>query len=138
MRVVDHHAPWNAAHVLQCIGEEYLAIETLEPGIDLEKQHVRITQHCRSGLRLVLLAAYFDCVRRRIVLHLLARFEMILASRHYWCLSDTLPAAKCGQRRIRQSRAGRRQFLMDSHEIALARVEKFENLLPVGFGFLRP
>ena len=72
------------------------------------------------------------------MLHLHARFEMILARRHDRRLSDALPAAEPGQRRIRQRRAGRRQFLMDSHEIPLAGDQKIEDLLPVGFGFLRP
>jgi hypothetical protein len=41
------------------------------------------------------------------------------------------------QRGIRQLRAARQQFLMDSHEIPLAPVEKLQDLLPVRFGFLR-
>jgi hypothetical protein len=138
MRVVDHHAFHRAAHVTQGVGEKHLAIETLERGIDLEKQHARIAQHRRGGLRLVLPAAHLDFVRRRVVLHLHARLEVILARRHDRCLPDALPAAECGQRRIRQRRAARRQFLMDSHEIPLAGNQKLEDLLPVGFGFLRP
>ena len=137
MRVVDHHALDSAAHVAQRLGEKHLAIEPLERGVDLEEQHARVAQHRRGGLRLVLPAAHLDGVRRRVVLHLHTRFEMILARRHERCLSDALPAAKCAQRRIRQPRAARRQFLMDSHEIPLAGDPKIEDLLPAGFGFLR-
>jgi hypothetical protein len=138
MRVVDHDALRNAAHILKRIGEERLAIEPLKRRVDLEKQQARVTQHRRRGLRLILLATHFDCVWRRVVLHLHARLEVILPRRHDRCLSDALPAAERGQRRIRQRRAGRRQLLMDSHEIPLARCQEIEDLLPVGLGFLRP
>ena len=40
VRVVDHHALRRTAHVTQRIGEENFAVEALERGIDLEKQHV--------------------------------------------------------------------------------------------------
>jgi len=72
------------------------------------------------------------------VLHLHARFEMILACRRRWLVSNTFPAAKRGQRRIGQRCAAGRQLLMDPHEIPLAGNQKLEDLLPVGFGFLRP
>ena len=72
------------------------------------------------------------------MLHLHARVEVILARRHNRGLPDALPAAESRQRRIRQGRAVRRQFLMDSHEIPLAGNPQIQDLLPVGFGFLRP
>ena len=72
------------------------------------------------------------------MLHLHTRLEMILARRQDRCLSDAMPAAKCRQRRIRQYRSLRLQLFMDSHEIPLAGAQKLEDLLPVGFGFLRP
>jgi hypothetical protein len=72
MRVVDHHAFDHASHISQRIGEKYLAVESLKSGIDLEKQQVRITQHCRSSLRLVRFAGHLDQVRRSVVLHLYA------------------------------------------------------------------
>lgn len=108
MRVVDHHPLGSAAHVAQRIREERLAIEPLERGIDLEKQQARVAQHRRGGLRLVLPAAHLDFVRRRVVLHLHTRIEVILARRHGRCLSDALPAAEPRQRLIRQRRAARR------------------------------
>src|ERR1035437_538870 len=91
-----------------------------------------------TGLRLVLPAAHFDRVRRRVVLHLHAGIKVILSRGHDRCLSDALPAAECGQRLIRQRRSVRLQFLMDSHEILLAGAEKLQDPLPVGFGFLGP
>jgi hypothetical protein len=79
-----------------------------------------------------------DLVRGRVVLHLLARLEMVLARRHDGRLPDALLAAEGGQRRTRQGRSLGRQFLMDSHEILLAGVEKLQDPLPVGFAFLGP
>jgi hypothetical protein len=124
MRVIDHHALHGTAHIAQRIGEKYLAIESLERWIDLEKQHARITQNSLTtgeaqwlglsgdkytfGLRLeasrlclVLKAAHFDFVRRGIVLQFHAWLEVILTRRHHWCLPNALSAAERRQRRIR-------------------------------------
>ena len=100
MRVVDHHALGRAACIAQRVGEKHLAVESLKRGIDLEEQHARITQHRRGSLRFVLPAAHFHFVRRRVVLHLYARLEVILARRHDRRLPDSLPAAERRQRRI--------------------------------------
>src|SRR5450759_1761769 len=138
VRVIDHHSLDHASRMSQRVGEKYLAVESVKSWIDLEKQHPRIAQHPRGGLRLVLPAAHFDFVRRRIVLHLHARIEVILARRFDRCLPDTLPAAETRQRLIRQHCAARRQILMDSHEIPLARLQKLEDLFAVRFRFFRP
>src|ERR1039457_3192379 len=106
------------------------------------RRSLRLFSSCSSSsvmgigvLILVLFPGHLDQVRRRIVLHLYAWIEMILARGHDRSLTDALPAAECGQRWIRQFRAARRQFFMDSHEIPLAGGEKIQNQLPVGFGF---
>lgn len=39
VRIVDHDAGRAAAHVTQRLGEKYLAVETPERGVALEKQH---------------------------------------------------------------------------------------------------
>src|ERR1035441_5038236 len=70
VRVIDHHALDHAARMPQRVGEKYLAVESVKRRMDLEKQHPRIAQDTRSGLRLVLPAAHFDRVWRRVVLHL--------------------------------------------------------------------
>jgi hypothetical protein len=67
-----------------------------------------------------------------------ARFELIVARRYDRSLSDTLPATECGQCRIGQRCAAGSKFFMDSYQIPFAGDPKFEDLLPVGFGFLRP
>jgi len=98
VRVIDHHALDHAArprgHPPQRVGEKYLAVESVKSRIDLEKQHPRVAQDTRCRLRGVLPAAHLDGVRRRIVLHLHARFEVILARRFDRRLPDALPAAE--------------------------------------------
>src|SRR5664280_853527 len=142
VRVIDHHTFDHAArprgHPPQRVGEKYLAVESVKCRMDLEKQHPRITQDTGGGLRLVLPAAHFDGVRRRIVLHLHARLEVILARRHDRRLPDALPAAEPRQSLIGQCRAARHQLLMDPHEIPLARCQKFEDLFAIRLRFLRP
>ena len=138
VRVIDHDAFARAAEVAHRIGQKHLAVETLKRRVALKEHHPRVAQHARCGLHLALLAGQLDLVRRRVMLHLLARLEVVLARRHNGRLPDALPAAEGGQRRIRQRRAGGRQLLMDSHEIPLAGAQKIEDLFAVGFGFLRP
>ena len=71
--VVDHGALRGAAEVAQGFGQKHLAVETLEGGIHLEEQHVRVGQHRRGRLYLAALAAQLHLVRGGIVLHLLAK-----------------------------------------------------------------
>ena len=114
VRVVDHDALRGAVHIAHRVGQEHFAVETLKGGRDLKEQHARITQHRRGGLRFILPAAHFHFMRRRVVLHLHAGLEMILARGRNRRLPDALPAAERGQRLIRQSRAANLKFLMDS------------------------
>jgi hypothetical protein len=39
MRVIDHDASWGASHVSQRFCQKYLAVETPEGGVTLEKHH---------------------------------------------------------------------------------------------------
>jgi hypothetical protein len=86
----------------------------------------------------VLPRAYLDLVRRRVVLHFLTRLEVVLTGGRGVRLSDPLLPAEMRQRRIRQDRSARRQFLMDSHKVPLAPREQIQDLLPVRFGLLAP
>src|SRR6516225_9223217 len=138
MRVIDHHAGRGAAHITQRFGQKYLAVETLERRITLEEQHARIAQHGRSGLHLAFLAGQFQLMRRGVVLKLGSGWELIVTRWYGRRVSDSMPAAKRGQRWIGQLHTSRYQLLMDSHQIPLAAVEKLQDLLPVWFGFLRP
>src|SRR5260370_45641 len=74
---------------------------------------------------------------RGVMLHPLAGSKILLAGRRRRRVSDSVPAANRGQCGIRQLRAARQQFLMDSHQIPLALVEKLQDLLPVRLGLLR-
>ncbi len=101
-------------------GEKHLAVEALERGQDLEEQHPRVTQHRRGGLRLEGPPVNRHRVGRCVVLGFLAGRELVTARRDNRLLPDPLAPAESGQRLIGQRRAAGRQFLMDSHEIALA------------------
>ncbi len=81
VRVVDHHAPGRSAKIAQRVGEKHLAVETLEGRVELEEQHARIAQHGRGRLHIAPPAADHRVMRRRVVLHLLAGLEVILARR---------------------------------------------------------
>lgn len=101
VRVIDHHAGAGPRKVAQRFGQKHFAVETPEGGITLEKQHPRVAQNRRRRLHLASPAGQLDLVRRGIMLHLLARLEVILARCHAWRLSDPMPPAECRQRRIR-------------------------------------
>src|ERR1022692_3798494 len=101
VRVIDHHALDHAARMPQRVGEKYLAVESVKCRMDLEKQHPRVEQDTGGGLRLVLPAAHLDGVRRRIMQHLHAWLEVILARRFDRRLPDALPPAEARQRLIR-------------------------------------
>src|SRR5207245_10643219 len=91
MRVIDHDAGRGATHVTQRIGEKYLAVETPEDWVALEEQHPRIAQHRRGRLHLALLAAQLEFMGRRVMLHLLAGRNIILAARRRRRASDSVP-----------------------------------------------
>src|SRR5215468_999731 len=75
-------------------------------------------------------------MRRSVVLKLLARGKVQMAHRYGRRVSDPVPPAKSRQRRVGKLGPFRRQLLMDSHQIPLALLEKLQDLLPIGFGFL--
>jgi hypothetical protein len=100
MGVVDHGDPGASIEVLQGFRQEDLAFKASESRIELEKQHARITQHRRGGLHRLQFSSHMNLMGRRVVLHLLARFEVILSGRYFGLLPDMVPAAKGRQRRI--------------------------------------
>ena len=135
--VVDHHASRHSPEVAQGFGEKHLAVETLKGGIHLEEQHARIAQDRRGRLHLAALAAQLELVRRGVVLNFFAWLEMVVSGRHDGLLSDAMPAAEGGQGRVRQMHSAGRQLLPHPHQIPLAAVEQFQNLLAIRFGLLR-
>ncbi len=77
--VVDHHGLTGAIEVLQRVGEEHLAVKSLEGRVKLEKQHARIAQHRGGGLHRAQLAGHLDLVGRSIVLAFFCRIEVVLS-----------------------------------------------------------
>ena len=45
MGVVDHHLSWSSLEIAQGLGEEELALEAREAGVQLDKDHPRVAQH---------------------------------------------------------------------------------------------
>jgi hypothetical protein len=133
--VVDHADLTTAVEVLESVGEEHLAIETSEGGIELEEQHTGITQDQRGGLHQAQLASDLDSMRRGVVLHLLARGEVIFSDRQFAFLADSLATAKSGQCGVGKLRSCRDKFFMHAYQIALTTLVKLQDLLPVGRGF---
>ena len=70
------------------------------------------------------------------MLQFLTRLEVILAGGGFRLLADTMTPAEGGQSRIRHIGATAHQFLMDPDEIAFVTGQQFQDLNPVGFGFL--
>lgn len=97
VRVIDHDTGGGATQVTQRLGEKHLAVEALKGGVALEEQRPRITQHRRCGLHFAFPAAQFEFVWGRVMLHLLAGREIILARGHRRRLPDSMPPAKRGQ-----------------------------------------
>jgi|SRR5579862_461324 hypothetical protein len=118
--VVDHHSFCETAEVASGVGQKDLAIEPLERRVALKEDHARVTQHGGCGLDLAFLAADFDLMRRGVVLQFLARFKVVAAGRHDGRLPDSVPAAKPGERLIRQGRSASLQFFMDPDQIPFA------------------
>ena len=109
----------------------------MESRIELEKQHARITQHRRGSLHRLQFPSHMNLMGRSVVLHLLPRLEVILSGGYFGFLSDTMPAAKGRQRRIRKIGARGKQLLMDSDQIPFAFRIQLEDFLPVRIRFLR-
>ena len=118
--VVDHRDATAAVEVLQCLGQKHLAVEALEGWIELKKQYARIAQDRRSDLHGMLLPAHLEFVRRRVVLHLLARCKIVLSRGLLGLLADSLAAAERCQSLIGQACACREQFFMDPDQVPLA------------------
>ncbi len=76
-------------------------------------------------------------VRRRVVLQLLARLEVILPRRSFFDLTDAVTPAEGRQRLIGQFGSFGNQLLMDPDQVAAAGGIELQNPLPVWLGALR-
>ena len=74
---------------------------------------------------------------RSIVLHLLARIEVILPGRLPGFLPDSMTAAEGRQSRVGKLGARGQQLLMDSDQIPFAGRKQLKDFLPVRLRFFR-
>jgi hypothetical protein len=135
--VVDHDALRAAPEIPQRFGEKDFAIEALKRCVALKEQHARVAQHGRSGLYFAFLPREFQFVGRSIVLQFLAGQEVVLPYGLLRRLGEAMPAAEGGQGLVGEHRPTGGQLFMDPHKIPFAARQQLQDLLPIGFGFLR-
>jgi hypothetical protein len=129
--VIDHAGLAGAVHVAQGLGEEHLVLEAAEARIELKEEHPGVGEHQAGGLHAPDRAAEVQVMRRGVVLHLLARGEVVAAGRHLRCLADSVAAAEGGQGRIGELEPGLGQLLVHPHEAALALPEELQDVVAV-------
>ncbi len=136
--VVDHATLARAVVIADALVEELFALESSEPWIELEEQPTRVGQHERRGLRAAHRAADVHVVRRRVVLHLLARIEVIASGRLLGLVADAVLAAERRERRVAQREpVTLDELLVDAYEIAAALGVEREDGVAVRLSFLR-
>ena len=74
---------------------------------------------------------------RGVVLHLLARLEVVLPRRDDWLFADAGTPAEGGEGRVGQLYSRGPKLLMDPDQISLAGIEELQDLPPVWLGSLR-
>ena len=74
-------------------------------------------------------------MRRRVVLHLLRRVEVVVPDGHRRRVSDAVATAKRRERRIRERDALRDELIVDPHQIAAAAIDPLEDLIAVRLTF---
>ncbi len=94
MRIVDHDSAADAAEEPERLGQELLALEASEPRIHLNIHHARMAEDQARGLDLSHTAREPNVMRRRVVLHLFARFEVIAPGRRRRRLHQRMPSAE--------------------------------------------
>jgi hypothetical protein len=118
--VVDHAALARTTEVLHCLAQKCAALQARETRVDLCVKHARVAQHQRRALHRRFDARDDDMMRRCVVLHLLARLEMVLTRRNFGLLSDLVAPAKRGQRGVANHDAAVGELLHHAHQVALA------------------
>ncbi|WP_437763367.1 hypothetical protein WMF27_41350 [Sorangium sp. So ce281] len=108
----------------------------MESERSLKEEHARVAQRHRGCLGAPLLAPDDRLVRRRVVLRLLARPEVVLPDRRGRLMPDAVSPAVRRQRRIRELRAGGDELLVHADEVVLAPRRELQDLLAVHLGLL--
>jgi hypothetical protein len=138
VRVVDHPPQTGAFKVQGRLRQEHLALEAGEARIELEEEHPRVAERRRGRLGASRPAPDHHVVRRRVVLHLLARLEVVPSDRLGRRVTDSVPPAVRRQGLIREPRARAHELLVHAHEVVLAPGHELQDLLPVRLGLLGP
>jgi hypothetical protein len=123
--------------VLAGLGQHDLALESSEARNHLEVQHLRVAQHHGSGLDIAQHAPNPRVVGRGVVLHLLARREVVASRRLLGLVSNLVPPAERRERLIRDLHTATGQLLVHAHQVAFAVLVQLENLVAVRLGELR-
>src|SRR5690606_8086968 len=118
--VVDHAARGRAAEVLDGFAQERATLESAPARITLHVQHARKAQDQARALETQHLARDRHPVRRRVVLHLLARLEAVTPSWLSRLCADVESTAEGGQRRVADRNPRSRELLGHPHEVSLA------------------
>ena len=126
-----------APEIAQCFGEKDFAVEALERCVALKEQHARVAQHPRGSLHFAFLPAEFEFMGRSIVLQFLAGREVVLPYGLLRRFGEAMPTAEGSQGLIGEHRPPSGQLFMDPHKIPLAARQQLQDLLSIGFGFLR-
>ena len=93
-QVVDHAAVRCTAEMDNGFAEKHAALKARPTSVDLGVQVARVTHHQRRTLQRDLLARDLDRVRRRVVLHLLARTKAVRAKGLLGRRADLMPSAE--------------------------------------------
>ena len=100
--------------------------------------HPRVSEDEAGILQQVHLVADLHAVRRGIVLHFLARLEMVPTRRVLGFEADAMAPAVARERLVGQDRAPLLQFLVDPHQVLFAGDEQFQDVVVPGFRLLLP
>ena len=110
------------------------AIKLIESG-RISKNESIVISITGNGLK-CLETVQGDLVRGRVVLHLLTHGEVVVAHRRLGRVADPMPAAKRGERRIRDRDVLGHQLFVHADQVAPALVEQFDDLIAVRLRFL--
>ncbi len=127
--VVDHAPRAHAPDVGDRVGEEALALEAAEARVALEEEQPRVAHDQRGDLHGLVHAADRGVEGRGVVLHLLARLEVVVPRRRLHGLADPCALEPGGQRRVAEVGAQLGELLVDADPVAVAAGEQVEDLV---------
>lgn len=131
-RVVDHASLCGAFEVFEGFGQEDT---TLEPGpacVRLGKDRPREAENQAGACQSEVAFSDPHLMRRRVVLHLLAGFEIVLADRGFGTDTNALTTAESRQRRVPGfDSIPTLKLLDDAHQVSLALLVEALNAISI-------